>query len=366
MTAPAFRLLCCGLSLYQRPDRAQAFRDLATSGNIVWEDFVATASAHQLAGVFHHAIETFGLGAALPAGIVEYFDGIATLCRQRNDGVRREAIELAELLNEIGVSPIFLKGGGHLLCDLYPDRAMRVMVDLDVLVPPDSVAACATRLAEAGFETLSDYRDPKSHQHAPLGRPGAAASVELHHEVLAFPYGRILTADDARREAEAIDIGGPRAAILSLPHRIVHNIAHAQLMDHAYVYGVLRPRELFDFVLLAHAMGSEPDWAPIESRLDTHGYKTAFDFHLLAAEHLLGWSTPARRRGMRAKCLYARAAWQAGRPWAAKTSIRLLRPLMLMKRELSDPALRQRLRRNLRDPAWYRRQWRMLRGRKPD
>ena len=62
----------------------------------------------------------------------------------------------------------------------YPDPALRVFHDLDILVP-DSAAAQA-RLIAAGFEEVGEpeiYED--IHHLRPLRSPGLPIVVEVHH-----------------------------------------------------------------------------------------------------------------------------------------------------------------------------------------
>ncbi len=201
-----------------------------------------------------------------------------------------------------------------------------------------------------------------------MGRPGAAASVEIHRAVLPFPHGPLLPAEQVLDAAIAIDLDGARAAIPAPDHRIVHNIAHAQLSDHGYIYGLLELRRLFDFVLLRRAfeggLDGGVDWGDIGARFAGHGAATALGFHLEAAHRLLGAPPPgAVPPGRLARMLCSRAERLMFQPRRRDRAIRLLRPWLLLDRARRDRDLRRRLARNLGDPAWHRRHWRALFGR---
>jgi hypothetical protein len=288
---------------------------------------------------------------------------MAVLNRQRNERLLNEAVELAAILNEIGVVPVFLKGAAHLLSGLYPDAAHRVMVDLDALVPADRLSDCAARLRGREYDLLTDADFSGHHHYPPLGRPGTLAAVELHDEPLDVLCRRLLPPEAVLGSAVVFERGGAKLAVPSGRCRLIHAIAHAQLADHAYLYGHLGLRELLDYARLHEAFAHETDWGEIARLFAASGAATAFEFHLLAAERLLAVPVDARVRiSGAARALYRRALWQAGHPAWSRCGARLLRPCLLLRRSLSDAMLRRRLVRSLGDWTWYRRQWRMFRG----
>jgi ABC-type proline/glycine betaine transport system ATPase subunit len=84
--------------------------------------------------------------AVVPADTLDFFDGVATLNRQRNEKIHAEAINLALILNRMDIVPVLLKGGANLLSGLYADSAHRMMTDLDVLVPAQRLLDCVAEL----------------------------------------------------------------------------------------------------------------------------------------------------------------------------------------------------------------------------
>jgi hypothetical protein len=299
---------------------------------------------------------------AVPADVVDFFEGIAALNRQRNERLQTEAIELAAILNGVGVVPVFLKGAAHLVSGLYSDPAQRVMVDLDVLVRADRLSDCVACLQANGYKPLTDADFSGHHHHPPLGRPGTIASVELHDEALDLPYRRLLPASEVLASSVLVERGTAKFAVPSGQCRMIHAIAHAQLSDHAYVYGQLPLRELLDFAKLEETFRHTLDWVEIARRFAESGTATALGFHVLAAERLLGVPNEGRVPvSATARAFYRRALWQAGHPAWSRLATRLLRPHLLLCRSLSDAALRRRLLRSLGDASWYRRQWRMFR-----
>src|SRR5262249_30055284 len=105
--AAAFRFLCGCLS----GDLAGSQDALARSAHdpaFVWEPFVKPAAEMLVAPAMLDALRGKNLVAALPADVIDFFDGVATLNRQRNDRLIGEAIRVAAILNEIDIVPVFL------------------------------------------------------------------------------------------------------------------------------------------------------------------------------------------------------------------------------------------------------------------
>jgi len=330
----------------------------------VWDTLVALASEQLVAPALSTALRQLDLVDILPSEAVDYFDGLATLNRQRNARVCAEAVALVHRLNGVGVVPVLLKGGANLLSGLYADPAFRVMVDLDVLVPVERISDCAAALHRHGYHVLFDSGFPAHHHYPALGQAGAAASVELHVEVLDRSCSRLLGPAEVFATAASVETEGTRFAVPSPEHRLIHTIAHVQLANLDYILGRLALRELLDFALLSRAFAGAIDWDDIARRFSEHRGATALSFHSLAAQDLLGVRTPVRLRGGKvARILYWRAKRQADQPELLGLTVWLLRPLVLLIRALSRAPLRRRLLRNMTDPVWYRRQWSIIRGR---
>jgi hypothetical protein len=357
----AFRFLCDCLSRDCSPAVQDGLLRAAQSQSFDWETFIQVASEKFVAPSVLGALRNKGILSAAPQPVTDFFEAITFLNRERNEQLLQQAAELALNLNKIGVIPVFLKGSAHLLCGLYPDPGERMMIDLDVLVPDDRLSECVQHLRADGFvELLTNWNFSGHHHYPPLGRPGAIAAVELHREPIDAPYRGLLTSKEVFDDAIVVEKAGAKLAVPSARCRIIHAVAHAQLADQNYFLGRLPLRELLDFAHLHNTHGQVIDWGEFAKRFAN--CRAALEFHLLAAERLLNVPIhPSVRISWAAKAFYQRAVWQIDHPGWSRFSTRLLRPYLLLRRSLSDAALRRRLLRNLGDRAWYRRQWRMLR-----
>jgi hypothetical protein len=351
----AFQFLCNLLSVGNSTSTT-ACLDTAGFG---WEILISVANEYLMAPAVGNALRARGAPAIMPQPIAEYFEGIAFLNRQRNSCIRAEAVFAASILNQNGVAPIFLKGAANLLSGLYADPASRFMLDIDILVPQESLAHCVAAMHREGYQTLS-IPDPCAHHYAPLARPDSAVSIELHVEPLDTAYGAFLRSMDIVGSAIPLSVPGISARIPRPWCRIVQSIVHAEMSDHGLMFGTIALRELLDVALLTR-VPDEPIELPLILQAFERRGSTACGYHLLAAKQLLGAEFGKNIcTGYRPLMCYYRALYQVSHPRFARIVRRLLRPWLLLVRSLFHPQLRIRLLHSLSQLSWYGRQLKML------
>jgi hypothetical protein len=346
-----FRVLCDCLS---RIAGDRESRELPENlENFNWATFIGLAHEYRVSSAIACAMSA--AQEPVPKAAKAYFDGLASHSRRRNEEIRGEALKVATVLNGIDVVPIFLKGGAHLLAGLYPDVAMRQMADLDVLVPAMRINDCIAELADNDITFIGSPLHPRSHHCQPLYGNNLPVSIELHHTVLAYPYSEFLSSKELIASAIELDNYGVRIAVPSATCAVIHNIAHAQFNDHDYVYGRIDLRSLLDLSLLSHAYRDKLDWWEISKRFANSGWRYAWEYHALWACRF-GAEVPCLKSiSAISRLLYRRAVYHVRNPKMLSVSVRLLRPWILLRRELSDVGLRRRLASNLVKAEWWRR-----------
>jgi len=358
-----YRFLCGCLSKRLSDPQREMFHQLAQKGALDWTTFIVMASESLVAQLVLAAARTNGLADLLPADVVDYLDGMTILNRQRNRRIQSDINEVAAVFARIGVAPVLLKGAAHLMSGLYDDIGGRVMLDIDLLVPHESLQNCADALKQEGFRILADNGFPAHHHYPPLGRSGDIASIELHVEALDAPHSRLLPSDEIFATSAPLR-DDSRLALPSFQSRLILAVAHAQLSNHAYLYGELGLRDLIDFAQLCHRHAHEIDWEHLTQRFKHWNAQTALCWQLLAGLELVGIPFPPEIRiNLVARLLHAVAMWEIDHPRLASMRTRLLRPVLQLRRSMSGPPLRRRLLQNVRDPAWLSRHLRLLAGR---
>jgi hypothetical protein len=353
-----FHLLCGLLSLEDSTEPGERLDGEASLDAIVWHDAIALASEQWVSAAVWWSL-CRKTRPYVPTDVADYFEGVATLNRLRNAKLRAQALELARILNGVGVVPVFLKGAAHLLSDLYPDPAMRMMLDLDVLLPATQLDRCVAALRANGYAEMCDNGFPLHHHYPPLGRPGAAALIELHVEPLDTQFRGLLSHDEVFRHAVEITLEHALLAVPATWCRLVHCVAHTQFADGALIYGRLQLRDLLDTTLLSR--WGNVDWGAVRKHFASRHQRTALVFHLISASRLFS-GTFARQdlTDPFAQALFRRAQVQAVHPRLQKWVEALLWPWLLLRRIFSHSMLQRRLLMCLVDRSWRDRQWRML------
>ena len=364
----AFQLICKCLSWPGSASDDGALLDRGDQDDFPWKSFVEIATEQMMAATMSSALRRKGLHERVPDPVIKYFDAMHELNARRNARIETEIEELASILNRIGVVPVLLKGGSGLISGLYAEPGTRIMSDIDVLIPAQQAGDSFEQLRSAGFRAASGGPPPNPrHHHLPqLRRPGNAAAIELHRDVLDYPNGSLLAAEEMLDEVTVLEHGNAKLAIPSHSHQLAVNIGHTQFADRCWLYGRTQLRSLHDFGLLVEKHGGNADWQGLRNRFSGSFRRAAYDFHLLAANKLLAVAVPGSPPpGLLARPLFARAQRMIDKPERLDLTERTLRPLVKLRRELSSSELRARLARNMGDPKWWRRHLGMLRRRAP-
>ena len=362
--APAFRFLCDALARdgnAARRARLEAFIAAAPD----WPALVWLAGEQSITPALAPALQRWGLLRALPADLRDYLLATAAMNRARNRQLLAELEQVAGVLNAAGLRPLALKGAANLLAGLHEDPAERLLVDLDLLLPPDRLEAGVAALRAAGWQAVGAVEMTLHHAPA-LHRHGHLATVELHGQPLDLPWQPLLGAAELLATARPCRLGAAWLLLPSPSLRLAHALAHGALADRSLALRRLRLRDLDDAARLAAGMDVAAA-ADLARRFAAVRQGPALVAMVGALETLLGcrvgrselpgtWARGGER-------LLARALQATRAPRRAVLSARLRRPWLLLGRSLARSELRRRLLRMLLRPDWYRRQWRGLRSR---
>lgn len=352
-----FDFLCAVLSPSISEEARSLVAKIIASPSFAWMEFVDLATDQLVAPSVVARLDQLGLQRHLPDAVHRYFRAVHRLNGMRNAQIKLECITIAAALNEIGVTPVFFKGGGALLADLYDDPAGRIISDLDILVPATRSAECINRLQAWGYVAGSSPRHPEDHSSAVLFPNSGAAPIDLHRDVVAYPYRHLLPAADVLKHAIVLRREGAVFAVPSSTHQIIINVGHAQLhRNHGFIYGRLMLRSLIEISLMCRRWPDSIDWPEVENRFAGIGASTALNFHRIAAAEVFGRPvSPTFNAGWRARLAFQWAYFLTRNTGLLKISDPPLRVLMCLNRELSSAELRRRLCRNMADRRWWSR-----------
>ena len=291
-----------------------------------WMAVVQTADADMLAPALWLALGRKGMEHLVPAQIRGLLHRRYTMNALLNERIRDEALHVAGLCEQLGVSPVILKGGAYLFEAGTGAIGGRAMRDLDFLLPADAVPDVAEAMLAEGYRIKEAADDDWTYTHPGLQRPGAVVAVELHHRV--GQQRALLHADMAWRDVRPL-VAEPRLRVLSPTHRVWHNIFHSQVQDQGHPTGLIWLRQLVDLVQICDRHGPDIDWAALDQLMRAAGMGGVLRTRLYQAHRLLGlpWPLPTSA-GLAARLRYRRAIWLLAAPramaatrlWAALTA----------------------------------------------
>ena len=272
-----------------------------------WTEVLRIANDHLLTPALWDALDA----AVLPHDVRDYLATLHRLNGERNQALRRQAIELIVALNRQDITPALLKGGLCLFDGPYADPAARMMRDLDILVPPARRDATIDVLHAQGYRLAQGY-GADHHAFGDFARPGDPGSVDLHTELVDPAY--LLPAAEVWQRGAIRTVDGVRYVAPSSTDRVLHNLLHAQLHHLGNFYrGTLQVQQAYELARLAQHFGPAIDWPFIEQRLRTHRLRAVLESHLLAAHRLFGLTWPLTQpAGRAARVHYRRCELQFG------------------------------------------------------
>ena len=287
-----------------------------------WAAPLAFANAHFVSPAFYVGLrESGGLGD-LPDEVCAYLALLYEGNRDRNGTIRRQVLELAGALCDVGVKPLLLKGALALFLGHYQDPGARMIGDVDILVQERAADRVFCVLRDLGYRAATLY--PSGHHaYADFMRSNDPGAVDLHFELIDARY--ILPAEEIWRRARDLRVGNLELCVPSPTDCVLHNLLHAQTHYLGNFYrGVIELRQLHDFATLARHFAGEVDWTFIADRMARHRLDVPLQSYMLAAERLfaLDWCLPgppsARARLHYRRCmtqLHSRVLEWIGVPW---------------------------------------------------
>jgi hypothetical protein len=305
-----------------RSDVAAA-RELCQASAWSWERLFQTATEEAVLPALAFAVHE-GLDISAPSEVSDFLAAILSLNRERNQRIWRELSAAVELLNNIGIHPVLLKGAAYLAAGVYSDLGIRYLVDLDLLIPETQLLRAFQYLLESGYSyDKSDQFGQFRHHYPPLRK--ASVAIELHHKLGLGPCQSILPAEEVIENAAPVELDGIRFRVPSPTHQVAHLVMHSQI-QHPYNERIWPPlRALYDLLRLQRRFPDAINWAELTHRFKTPGQLGLLQMHLIDVRDALGLTLPI-------DCtltLVTQLRWQRRRVLRKRPALRYLDPIYM-------------------------------------
>jgi hypothetical protein len=223
--------------------------------SINWLKFVNICSNHLILPVIYLKFKSNDLIKYLPEELSEFLKEVYELNLARNNQILVQLHEVTTILNKDNIYPIFLKGSGNLLDQLYSDNGERILGDIDFIVSPRDYLLTANLLEKEGYSlALPFYGEIENLKHYPgIAKSGYLANLEIHQAPVNERYKSWFNfeiIDQGKRSVKSL----PGCFVLSDKHNIILNFIHGQLDHEGQLYGIVSFRDLYDLYLLSKRM----------------------------------------------------------------------------------------------------------------
>lgn len=259
-----------------------------------WNELRRLAVRQRVAPLLYKQLSRDDLRSAGSAAAFDQLEKLYYRNAIRNRCLLHELRELLRALQSRGIRVIVLKGA-YLAPAVYRDPALRVMKDLDLLIPQSQIADAERAVAAMGYHPAVSFSPEECfarwHQLPEMHREGAVASLELHW-TLTHPDQRwTIDIDGLWSRAVPFTVAGLETLSLCPEDTLLHLCDHATWhhLDQLFWQGISPVCDI-DQMVRAHP---QLDWAQVRARTpEGDGGKGVF-LMLHLAHTLLGTPIPA-------------------------------------------------------------------------
>jgi len=158
--------------------------DKILRNEVNWEMIVKISTKHYVLPALYCNLKRKNYLKYLPRDLVDFMSYLTELNRIRNYQILKEAKEIHELLVKKNITPVFLKGVGHLINGLYEDIAERMIGDIDFIVAPKEQEKTYEILLQAGFRRMNSAIALPGRHFPIIAKPLGWVGVEVHQYLM--------------------------------------------------------------------------------------------------------------------------------------------------------------------------------------
>jgi len=229
-----------------------------------WELVIALANKHQIVTNLLYALEQKELLSLISDKmLLAYLKEIYTLNKRRNENILLQTQKIVELLQKESIETVLLKGTALLAQEYYDNIALRVMLDIDILVEERSLFKAIDILKKSGYKEIKkselffDW-----HHYNRLYHPQEMTSLELHRYPLSTHR---LFPKDLKKNIHLIKSKNLESYVFTINYELIHIFLHSQISHRYHKKFFLDIRHFIDFVTLVFKYKEKIDFDFINS-----------------------------------------------------------------------------------------------------
>lgn len=224
--------------------------------DIDWDTVVKVSTAHYVLPALYSNLKQVDFLKYLPTDLVEYMKHLTDLNRGRNIQILQQAHELNSLLLANNIIPIFLKGTGNLLAEIYEDIAERMVGDIDFIFSKENYPKAIAILRDFGYTEVEkkEYYPPDEKKHyRRLQKENNIAAIEIHSELLDVKkHSSEFNYSFVERDSQFIN----DVVVLSYANKLNLSIIANQINDNGFYLKTIALRNAYDVFLLSKKTNS--------------------------------------------------------------------------------------------------------------
>jgi hypothetical protein len=242
---------CLTISLEEK-NRQEIEKQLKLT-SIDWDAVVKVSTAHFVFPALFCNLKRADFLKYLPQELVSFMEYITDLNRDRNTQITQQAKRLNSHLLTNNITPIFLKGTGNLLVDLYEDIAERMVGDIDFIFSKEDYPKAITLLREFGYSEVSkkEYYLPNEFEfrhYRALQKKNNIAAIEIHKDLLSIrKYINEFNYSFVEKDSQVLN----GVTVLSYANKLNLSIIANQINDNGFYYKRMALRNAYDVFLLS-------------------------------------------------------------------------------------------------------------------
>lgn len=237
------------LTVVSHKENKLVVENILQNQTINWDNIVKVSTAHYVFSTLYCIFKKVDFLKYVPEDLVEYMEHITNLNRERNEQILVQAKEINRLLLANNITPIFLKGTGNLLENLYVDIAERMVGDIDFIVSNQDYMKSVNILKDNGYYSEQESHNERTfHWHyAKLIKKNKIASVEVHSRILSKANNKYF--DIFKGEKKYYNKG--TFYFLNHKYKLLNTTLPKIINDNLYLLKTIPLRTMYDVYLIS-------------------------------------------------------------------------------------------------------------------